>query len=60
MFRDIGLDNKTIRDITFLTEDTMQIMTYESAIPIITEASEKLDVKRLPDFDPCKGASYAK
>lgn len=62
MFRDIGVDSKTIRDITFLAEDILQIITYESAIPAITEALEKLDpsVRRMVNFDPCRGASYAK
>jgi hypothetical protein len=62
MFRDIGVDNKSVRDITFLTEDILQIITYESAIQSITEALEKiaLSVRRMTDFDPCKGENYAK
>ena len=62
MFREIGVDNKSVRDITFLTEEIVQIMTYESAIPSITEALEKIapSVRRIVDFDPCKGENYAK
>jgi hypothetical protein len=62
MFREIGIDNKSVRDLTFLAEDILQIMTYESAIPAITEAMEKIapSVRRILNFDPCKATSYAK
>lgn len=61
MFKTIGIENKSVKDISFLTEDILQIMTYESAISAITTAIEKLSptARRLVNFDPCKASSYS-
>ena len=62
MFRDVGIENRSVRDITFLAEDILQITTYESSIGNITDTLESIspDVHRIINFDPCKAASYSK
>jgi hypothetical protein len=62
MFREIGIDSRVIRDITFLADDLLQLTTYESAVAGITAAlkgvSEKIN--RIEAFDPTKAESYSK
>ena len=62
MFTQIGINNRSVRDITFLAQDILQITTYESSIEAITKALENISptVKLIEDFDPCKGKSYSK
>lgn len=60
MFSEIGIHGRTVRDITFLTDDIVQLTVYESEINEIKSKIEGLseDVKLLPNFDPCLGESY--
>lgn len=62
MLLELGFNTRHIRDITFLSEDLMQVTAYESAIEDLTKLlvgiSDK--VRRLDDFNPIKGESYAK
>ena len=62
MFKDIGVDTRAVRDITFLTDDIMQLTTYESAVEHIASALRGIseNVRRLESFDPTKAASYTK
>ena len=62
MFKDLGIDGRTIRDVTFLTEDLMQLTTYESAVEGITAALQGINpnVHRVDSFDPTKAESYSK
>lgn len=62
MFRDIGIDPRAIRDITFLADDLLQLTTYESAISDITAALKSVSekIRRIDDFDPTKAESYSK
>lgn len=61
MLIEIGVQSRTIRDITFLTDDILQITTYESEIVKIKEKLEGLseNVKHLDNFNPCSAESYA-
>ena len=60
MFSEIGIHGRTVRDITFLTDDIVQLTVYESEINEIKTKIEGIseDVKLLPNFDPCLGESY--
>lgn len=60
MFSEIGIHSRTVRDITFLTDDIVQLTVYESEIEEIKTRFEGLSehVKLLPNFDPCLGESY--
>ena len=62
MLSESGFNTKQVRDITFLSDDIMQVTAYESSIEELTKLlvgiSEK--VRRIDDFDPTKGKSYAK
>jgi len=62
MLSEAGFNPRQVRDITFLSEDIMQVTAYESSIEDFTKLlvgiSDK--VRRLDDFDPTKGKSYAK
>lgn len=62
MFKNLGIDTRTIRDITFLADDLMQLTTYESAIDGITAALQGISekVRRLDSFDPTQAESYSK
>jgi cell division protein FtsB len=62
MLSEAGFNHRQVRDITFLSDDIMQITAYESSIEELTNLlvgiSDK--VRRLEDFDPTKGDSYQK
>lgn len=62
MFRDLGIDTRAIRDITFLADELMQLTTYESAVEEITKAIQGVNenIRRLESFDPTKAESYSK
>jgi hypothetical protein len=62
MLSEAGFNPRQVRDITFLSDDIMQITAYESSIEELTKLlvgiSDK--VRRLDDFNPTKGESYSK
>ena len=60
MFREIGIDTRTIRDILFLTDDIMQLTVYEASIAAIEEKLLCLSnsIERITDFNPMTGTSY--
>ncbi|TEB15428.1 hypothetical protein C9890_0606 [Perkinsus sp. BL_2016] len=62
MFKELGIDTRAIRDITFLADELMQLTTYESAVEEITKALKGVNenVRRLESFDPTKAESYSK
>lgn len=62
MLQELGFNARQIRDITFLSEDIMQVTLYESAIEELTKVLQGIseNVKRLDNFDPTKAANYKK
>ena len=60
MFREIGIDTRTVRDVLFLTDEILQLTVYEAAIDTITEKLKAVSesVERIYDFNPLSGASY--
>lgn len=62
MFKELGMDMRSIRDLTFLTDDILQITTYESAVDQISSTLQSISdqVRRLDNFNPCKAESYTK
>lgn len=62
MLSEAGFNPRQVRDISFLSDDIMQVTAYESSIEDLTKLlvgiSDK--VRRLDGFDPTKGESYSK
>jgi len=56
----IGFQPQLARHMIFLTEDILQITTFESKASDLITALESIseNVKHLPEFDPTKGSSY--
>lgn len=61
MLPEIGFPAHLARHMCFLTEDILQIVTFESKIENLVTALESIsaNVKVLKEFDPLKGLSYA-
>jgi hypothetical protein len=62
MLTDLGFNARLVRDITFLSDDIMQVTTYES---VIEELSNILlgistSVRCLDNLNPIKGDNYSK
>jgi uncharacterized protein YeeX (DUF496 family) len=62
MLTDLGFNSRQVRDITFLSDDIMQVTTYESAIEELSNIllGISTSVRRLDNFNPIKGDNYSK
>jgi uncharacterized protein YeeX (DUF496 family) len=62
MLTDLGFNSRQVRDIMFLSDDIMQVTTYESAIEELSNIllGISTSVRRLDNFNPIKGDNYSK
>ncbi len=60
MLTSIGFPSHLARHMVFLTEDILQIVTFDSKANELINTLESIsnEVRNLPDFDPLKGSSY--
>ena len=60
MLTNNGFDGHLVKDVTYLTEDVVQVLTYTDKVGLLTEAIKKCKPKtrRAENFDPTDPKSY--